>query len=123
MDVFGQAVAGGFSIGGGVVAMRWLLNWLTGRHDRREDRLDRRWSEFQEAQDKRIKEQDERLNKQSARIDTLEADVELCHEEKRDLAARLSRVEGFATGRGEAVQMDQTAISIGRVFNDRKGGE
>lgn len=116
------AGAGGFGVAFGTTLafFRWLINWLTGRHDHREARLDKRWSEFMDAQDKRIHEQDERIEKQGQRMDSLEKEVETCHEERRNLQAILARMEGFATGRGEARGAEQIAQSLDNMIKNKE---
>lgn len=117
-----KIAAGAGGLGGGLVFVRWFIGWLTFRHDRREDRLDRRWGEYQDAQDKRIKAQDERLERQEKRLVALEEDVEACHRQRRDLEAVISRMDGFATGRGEARQAKQVAESFDSVIKDKRAG-
>lgn len=50
-----QVAAGGAGAGGGFFALRWLVNWFTGRLERREElldkqdeRVDREWQKLRE---------------------------------------------------------------------------
>ena len=118
-----KIAAGAGGLGGGLVFVRWFIGWLSFRHDRREDRLDKRWSEFMDAQDKRIKAYEDRQEKQDVRLSTMEDEVDRCHQEKRDLEKRLAKLEGFATGRGEARGAEQVKRSLDSMIKDGKMGQ
>lgn len=116
------AQAGGF---GGTFAVvlvfaRWLLTWLTGRHDRREDlieakdaALDARWAKYT----KKIEDQYDLVD---ARCKRMENEVEECHLAKRELERRVALLEGYDNGMGERRQEDQVAASFKNIIGDQK---
>lgn len=113
-DLFGDAVkfaSGGMGIGGGVYTFRWFLNWLTGRHDRREGLIDAKDKELDDRWAKYTKKIEDRCEEWEGRCRGLEAEVEDCHRSKRDLETRVSRLEGFDKGLGERRQEDQRSAS------------
>lgn len=95
-----------------LASARWILLWLTGRHDRREDLLEKKDS----ALDERWTTYTEKIE---ARCERMEAEVEECHRHKHDLEIRIARLEGFDHGLGDRRQEDQRAVSISRVFGDK----
>jgi hypothetical protein len=111
-----RTAAGGAGFGGGAVAVmflvRWFITFMAGRADMKEDRLiaqaadlDRGWKAYRETLE--------------TRLGALETEVTRCHDEKRDLEHRIAKMEGFATGRGEAVQLGQVAQSMDNIFKDK----
>lgn len=119
-SIAGEAVkiASGFGgLGGGLVFARWFIGWLTGRHDQREAELraedgqiDLKWRAYREAIEGRC----EMLE---GKVERLEKEVDDCHAEKRDLAARVARLEGFASARGEMRQSEQVVSSAQRLID------
>jgi uncharacterized protein (DUF3084 family) len=119
--------AGGAGAGGGAVGimflLRWFLTFMAGRADIKQDRLeaqatelDRQWKEYREAL-----ETDRKALR--AELSIVRQDVERCHSEKHDLEQRIAKMEGFAAGRGEAVQIGQVSQSIDRIFKDKERGQ
>jgi hypothetical protein len=111
-----RTAAGGAGFGGGAVAVmflvRWFITFMAGRADMKEDRLiaqaadlDRGWKAYRETLE--------------TRLEALETEVTRCHDEKRDLERRIAKMEGFATGRGEAVQLGQVSQSMDSIFKDK----
>jgi hypothetical protein len=121
-----RMAAGGAGAGGGAIAsmflLRWFITFMAGRADSKENRLMAQAAEL----DTRWKEYRETLEKDMAAVRSdlaaVRDEVERCHSDKRDLEARLSRMEGFATGRGEAVQIGQIDQSAERIRNDKGHG-
>lgn len=100
-----QVAAGGFSVGGGLYAVRWLILWLTGRADRvaavndqQRAELDQSWKSYRLMLEARLEKQDER-------IDRLEREVEDCHASKRETEAQLARLQAYVDGEGQARQL------------------
>lgn len=119
-DAAKYAVGGG-GLGGGIVAARWFLLWLTGRHDQREatlnakdDAIDERWAKY-------TKKMEERCDKLEERCQRLEQEVEDCHRDKRDLESRIAKLEGFDNGLGERRQQDQVKASLDSVVGRKLG--
>lgn len=112
LDGLAQTAAGGGGFAAVLLFARWLLDWLTGRHDRREDLLEKKDSALDERWSKYTKKIEERCEK-------MEAEVEECHRHKHDLEIRIARLEGFDHGLGDRRQEDQRAVSMSRVFGDK----
>lgn len=125
-DYWGLAKAA--SGGGGFAAVllfgRWLVNWITGRHDRREARLDaksqevdQRWAAYTRRTEDRCAQLEERITRQ-------EAEIEECHRSKRELESRVTRLEGIDLGLGERRQDDQLlrALESKIAGLEKKGG-
>lgn len=102
-NLFGDAVkiASG---GGGFAAVllfgRWIINWLTGRYDKVQSRLDeeaRRIDERWKAYTRRMEE----------RCAAFEQEVEKCHSDKRDMERRIAALEGFDQGIGDRREEQQ----------------
>ncbi len=121
LDDAAKFAGGGAGFGMGLYGIRWFIMWLTGRHDRREDRLDKRWSEYMEAMDKHVRDLNERNDRLEKRMNDLEEEVERCHTEKRELQRQLAKLQGFATGRGEAAQIGQIDASLKNMFEKGAG--
>lgn len=116
-----KIASGAGGLGGGFVFARWFILWLTGRHDRREadlraedSDLDKRWQKYREVIEARCEMLEGKVGK-------LEQEVDDCHAEKRDLAERVARLEGFASARGDMRQADQVAISGRRIIDGGEG--
>lgn len=102
-----------------LVFARWLLTWLTGRHDRREAILDEKDTALDERWAKYTKKIEERYEAIDERCHRMEAEVEDCHRSKRDLERRLALLEGFDQGMGERRQEDQRAASLKNMLGDK----
>lgn len=91
---------GGIGVGSGLaiiaVSVRWMVNFVFGRIDQRQNRIDAEDAELDQKWRAYRLTLEDRLTRQDAKIAALEYDVELCHREKRELEDRLSRIEGFA---------------------------
>lgn len=119
----GTAFAGMFGVGGGAVFFRWFIDWLTGRHDRRQALLDaqdasidQRWASYTKRIESRCSELEKRLSAQEAEIDD-------CHRSKRELERRVGLLEGFSTGVGEGRQNEQRLRAVETIVaHERKDG-
>lgn len=122
-----KIAAGGAGAGGGAIGImlliRWFITFMAGRADNKEDRLeaqaaalDAQWKEYRETL-----EADRKALR--AELAAVREEVERCHDEKNLLEQRLARVEGFATGRGEARQLKQKDQSLANIFNDKERGQ
>lgn len=114
----GLAVAGGGSIGVGLYFTRWLVEWISGRVDKRQadldagrDALDQGWKAY------RLVLED-KIAAQGTRITELENEVAECTRKHAEAEARLIRVEAFMDGRGKASAIAQGMLSAERVKGD-----
>ena len=127
-DSFWAGLAKFAAGGGGFAAVlaftRWLINWLTGRHDRREDLIEQKDAALDERWAKYTKKIEDRCEKLEGRYERMEAEVEECHQSKRELETRIAKLEGFDQGLGERRQEEQKAQSLGDVLGRKlRGGE
>lgn len=113
--------------GGGFAAVllfgRWLVNWLTGRHDRREARLDAKSQEVDQRWASYTKRTEERCEGLETRLAVAEAEVDQCHKDKRALEGRVSALEGFANGMGDRRQESQLIRSLEQRVQQIEQGE
>lgn len=107
---------GGGSFAGVLVFARWLINWLTGRHDRRENMIEAKDAALDERWAKYTKKVEDRCEKLEGRCERMEVEVEECHRSKRDLEMRIAKLEGFDQGLGERRQEKQIAQSYGDMI-------
>lgn len=115
-----QVAAGGFSVGGGLYSVRWIILWLTGRADRAalandEQRaaLDQGWKSYRLTLE-------ERLEKQDGRIEKLEQEVEDCHASKRHTEAQLARLQAYVDGEGQARQLGAVVAAHDRMIDRQR---
>lgn len=116
-----QVAAGGAGAGGGFVFFRWFLNWLTGRHDKREAQIDAKDTALDERWAAYTKKMEERSEKLEGRCGRLEEEVEDCHRSKRELETRIARLEGIDQGMGEVRQIGQRAASLDSQIKRKLG--
>lgn len=103
-----------------LVSARWLLTWMTGRHDRREDlieakdaALDGRWSKY-------TKKIEDRCDKLEERCLRMEQEVDSCHADKMALERRLAKLEGYGQGMGTRRQEQQISNSLQNLIGEQK---
>jgi len=70
------------------------------REDAKQERLDKGFAAY-------TKKVEERCNSLEERCDRQEQEIEACHEDKRQLAERVSKLEGYSTGIGDLNQNEQ----------------
>ena len=119
-NLFDEAVkvasgGGGFAVV--LIAGRWLVNWLTGRYDKAQARIDAHAAEI----DARWKAYTLRMEE---RCKAAEDEAAKCHEDKLALSERLAALEGLGrrdfgdlSGRVQAISaLDQriSALEAGR---------
>lgn len=132
LDDVARWAAGAAGFGGGAVAaialIRWFVTFIAGRIDRRQERLDlldqeidKKWQKYRETIEGRLEKVEAENEKLRVEYAEVKEDVDRCHAEKRELERRLAKLEGFATGRGEAIEMRQIGESADRILpTDKK---
>lgn len=119
---------GGFTLGGGFAVLRWFINWITGRHDRREAQidqkdaaLDERWAKYTKKLEERVDALEEARDDWEKERAALIEDVQECHRSKIEIERRVAILEGFDQGMGDRRQADQVAQSWGaKIERDSK---
>lgn len=114
-----QVAAGGFSLGGGLYMMRWLILWLTGRADRASADNDKQRAELDQSWKSYRLVLEARLEKSDERIDRLEREVEACHRSKMETEADLARLRAYVDGEGQARQMGAVVAAHDRMLDRR----
>lgn len=114
----GLAVAGGSSIGVGFYFVRWLVEWISGRLDKRQanldagrEALDQGWKAYRLVLEDRLAAQDKRIAE-------LEHEIVECTRKHAEAEAKLIRVEAFMDGQGNARAIAQGMLSAERVKGD-----
>ena len=94
----------GAGAGGGFYAVRWFLEWLSGRHDKREAHLDL-------ATENLIRALEDRLNAVMTRLDSAESALEDCKRRHAESEAQVLRLEATLRAQGDARQHAQLIIA------------
>lgn len=103
----------GAGAGGGFYAARWLLEWFSGRFDKRTQQLDDATARLIEAMENRLKELTNRLK-------NVEGDLDACKRNHAESEARVLKLEALVLAYGEGRQHAQNLVSIERE-KDRRG--
>jgi septal ring factor EnvC (AmiA/AmiB activator) len=129
----------GISGGVGFLAVKWFVEWLSGRMDRRRDELDEGMMSLLTALQKQVADQDvriERIEKENAelrrRIDgqrererTLEDENEELRKDIKDLETRLHALEELVKGLPETPELQAQIERLDKMApkrRTRKGG-
>lgn len=118
-----QVAAGGAGLGGGFYMVRWLINWLTGRHDLREAQIDKKDAALDERWAAYTKRMEDRVEVLEGKCTRQEVEIEDCHRSKRDLEYRVARLEGVDQGMGEVRQIGQVKASLDSQIARKLGKE
>lgn len=104
-------IALGAGGGGGFYGLKWLIQWVTGRLDRRQQNLDSQqdalnsgWAEYRHTLEETVKGH-------AARIGVLEGQVRECREREIEWMALAKRLEAILQGLGEGHQDVQRRTS------------
>jgi hypothetical protein len=115
-----QVATGSIGLGGGLYGMRWLILWMTGRADRREKAVEIERAELDQGWKAYRLVLEARLEKQDGRIEKLEAEVEECHAAKRATEARLTQLQAYVDGEGQARQAGAVVAAYDRLIDGRR---
>src|SRR3546814_7331275 len=102
VDTAVAAASAGGGFAGVLLASRWLLNWITGRYDKRAERID--------AQDEKVDLQWQAIREAYAR------DNETLRKDMAAIAARLTKAE--ATIAAQAVRLGQQEFVLKLVITE-----
>jgi len=105
----------GISLTGGIWFVRWLLEWLGGRMDKRADRIDRSTQQLLDRLEKEIADLRERhdieVTALRERVTSTETALAECQERHAESEAKVLRLEAIVQGFGDAKQIAQLIIS------------
>jgi len=114
-------VAMGGGAGGGFYGLKWFIQWVTGRLDKRQEALDGQQNALNAAWAQYRHDLENRLKGAEARIGDLEREVEECRTDKADWMAMAKRLEAILQGLGEGHQDVQRRASAEILKLRRKG--
>jgi len=94
----------GAGSGAGFFTLKWLIEWIGGRMDRRADALDKGTQRL-------IEGLESRLNAVTARLDKVEQELAECTKKHAESEAKSLRLEAMLQGAGDARQHAQLIIA------------
>lgn len=97
----------GASAGGGYMAVRWFLEWISGRYDKRSAQLDA-------ATERLIKALEDRIDALTARLTVAEEHLDTCKREHEQSRAKVLELEAMFLAQGEAKKMAAGIVAIER---------
>lgn len=97
-DMLATTATGGFSLGVGFFAVRWLAVFVAGRWDRREAQID-------EATKRLIEQLTSEVTRLAKRLEVVEHDLAECKKLHAKAEAERTRVEAILQGYGDAKQL------------------
>lgn len=109
----------GAGAGGGYFVVLKFFEWIGGRVDKREDRVEAGAIRLDAAMQQLIKNLEDRMTGLTARLDTVEHELTECRAQHAKCEAELHRLKGLIQGLGEAKQTAAVIIAADRVA-DRK---
>lgn len=105
---------GGASAGGGFVALRWMLEKIWGRMDKREAAIDAGTQRLIDAL--RIE-----LDRMSARVDRLQEGLDECKQKHAESEAEVMRLKAIMQGYGDVRQGAQVLAAVESLKEARHG--
>lgn len=104
----GAFAAMGVGGGGGFFAVKWFVEWMSGRMDKREARIDG-------GTDKLIEALERRVEALTARLDQVETDLADCKRKHAESDAEVLRLKAIIDGKGEIAQRAQAIVAADRA--------
>lgn len=103
LDFIPAWTAGGVGAGGGFFAIKWLVEYVGGRLDKREAALDAQTQEL--IDNLRID-----LNTLRSRLDDVDAELRECRKQHTEASFEIARLTGLIQARGE--MRDKAAVFV-----------
>lgn len=118
IEQLGAIVGLGGGAGGGFFAVKWFAEWVSGRLDKREARLDDTAAKLVAGLEKRI----ETL---TSRLDAVERMLAECQKMHAKSEAEVLKLKALLDGKGEIAQRAQQTVAADRLEQAEKikGGE
>lgn len=105
---FAQWAGLGAGAGGSFFAVRWFLEWLSGRYDKRVKQID-------DATQQLITTLDNQMKSLILRLDSAEEALILCKQRHAESETNVLRLEAIIMAQGEGRQYAQRVISAERM--------
>ncbi|WP_416463180.1 hypothetical protein [Sphingomonas sp. VDB2] len=118
-EQIGAVATLGASGGGGFFAVKWFAEWMAGRLDKREARLD-------DAATKLISGLEHRIETLTNRLDAVETMLAECQKMHAKSDAEVMKLRAIVDGKGEIAQRAQQVVAadrLARAAERPKGGE
>lgn len=116
LEQIGVFAGAGAGAGGGFFMVKWAVEWVAGRLDKREARLDA-------STDKLIAAQDRRIDALTTRLDAVERLLADCQRKHAESEATVLRLQAIIDGKGEIAQRAQAIVAADRLAEKREKGE
>lgn len=104
----GAFVVMGGGAGGGFLAVKWLIEWVAGRLDKREARIDA-------GTDKLIQALERQVDALSKRLEAVESSLADCQLKHAESEATVLRLQAIIDGKGEIAQRAQAIVAADRL--------
>ncbi|HKY82607.1 MAG TPA: hypothetical protein VJM09_14165 [Sphingobium sp.] len=114
VEQLGGVAALGGSAGGGFFIVKWFVEWIAGRLDKREARLDA-------GADKLIGALEKRIETLTSRLDAVEHMLADCQRMHSKSEAEVLRLTALVEAQGEIRQQAQRVIAADRMDQKAKG--
>lgn len=114
---------GGVGLAGGLYMVRWIIQWFTGRFDKRQAEIDGDASELDQKWRAYRKTIEDRCFALEGKVAHLEGEIDKCHAEKREILTLLTKYIANADARGEMRQSKQISESLTAIIDRDKGSE
>jgi hypothetical protein len=112
----GAFVVMGGGAGGGFLAVKWLIEWVAGRLDKREARIDA-------GTDKLIQALERQVEALSKRLEAVENSLADCQRKHAESEATVLRLQAIIDGKGEIAQRAQAIVAADRLAEVRGKGQ
>lgn len=113
-EQLGGVAALGGGAGGGFFMVKWFAEWVAGRQDKREARLDA-------TSDKLIASLEARLETLTTRLDVVETMLAECQKQHAKSDAEVMRLSAIVDAQGEIRQRAAAVVAADRLA--QQGGE
>ncbi len=106
--------------GAGFFGIKWFIEWLGGRVDKREESIERRAAGVDRAQAALNDRLEKRVCLLEKRLDRTEDELAECSRKHAESEAEVARLRAQIMGMGDARQVAQSIVAADRI-SDREG--
>lgn len=114
VEQLGGLAALGGSAAGGFAIVKWFMEWIAGRLDKREARIDA-------GTDRLIKAMSEQVDKLTTRLETVEESLAECKRLHAKSEAEVLRLTALVEAHGEIRQQAARVVAADRLDQKAKG--
>lgn len=122
-DWFSGGLGVGASAGVGYFMIRWFFEWMGGRLDKREERVDAGMKALLDALQKRVEATEKRLALTEDRLAKTEQELRDCERKHAVSDAEITRLKAILQGQGEIRQLAAGAVAADRIDTMRKAAK